>query len=181
MTNSLMNNYYVYGHYRNDTGELFYVGKGKNNRAFQKSGRNKYWRHIANKHGYSVFFFYKNLPEELAYQDEIALITDLKPKTNLAPGGLGGVGFASYGFLGKKHSDEYKNKMSRVMTGKKFPPKTRQHIDAFRRSISKRFDQILDTSTGIIYLGIRDCARHLKMTKSQVTHRISVGRFKRVR
>jgi len=38
--------FYVYEHIRRDSFLPFYVGKGKDNRAYKKIGRNKYW----NKH-----------------------------------------------------------------------------------------------------------------------------------
>ena len=48
-----MNNvYYVYVHRRNDTNEVFYVGKGKNRRAYSKTGRNQHWCNIANNLNY---------------------------------------------------------------------------------------------------------------------------------
>lgn len=45
----------VYQHRRLDTNEIFYIGIGINkNRAYSKSGRNKYWHNIVNKVGYEV-------------------------------------------------------------------------------------------------------------------------------
>ena len=43
--------FYVYLHTRNDTGEIFYVGKGKKSRASSKRGRNDYWNNIVTKAG----------------------------------------------------------------------------------------------------------------------------------
>lgn len=45
--------YYVYEHIRLDNMTCFYVGKGKNDRAYEK-GRNKHHDAIANKFGYAV-------------------------------------------------------------------------------------------------------------------------------
>jgi len=44
------NDYYVYAHIRNDTDSVFYIGKGRGNRAYSKR-RNKHWSNIVNKCG----------------------------------------------------------------------------------------------------------------------------------
>lgn len=66
--------FYVYLHRKKTTGEVFYVGKGKENRAWEKSGRNKYWKHIASKHGYTVEIYQNNLQEWYALELEQELI-----------------------------------------------------------------------------------------------------------
>ncbi len=66
-----MNEYYVYAHKRLDNNTIFYVGKGKGNRAYIKSNRNEYWKRIVSKCDYEVLFLDKNLCEEDAYKLEI--------------------------------------------------------------------------------------------------------------
>lgn len=44
-----MTKFYVYEHWRPDTGRCFYVGKGKNDRAYRLSYRNRYHRAISAK------------------------------------------------------------------------------------------------------------------------------------
>lgn len=44
--------FYTYIHTRNDTSEVFYVGKGKGRRAVSKA-RNVHWKRIVEKHGYT--------------------------------------------------------------------------------------------------------------------------------
>ena len=39
---SICKYYYVYAHFDKE-GKCFYIGKGKNKRAFSHRGRNKYW------------------------------------------------------------------------------------------------------------------------------------------
>jgi len=48
--------FYVYEHYKEDTNEIFYVGKGKNYRAWEgdEKRRGKYWWRIVKKHGLRV-------------------------------------------------------------------------------------------------------------------------------
>ena len=45
-----MENYYVYVHKKPD-GKIFYVGKGKNKRAWSISDRNNLWKKIVSKYG----------------------------------------------------------------------------------------------------------------------------------
>ena len=50
-----MEQYYVYTHLNPKTKEIFYVGIGKGNRAWnQWAGRNKFWENYVNKYGFEV-------------------------------------------------------------------------------------------------------------------------------
>lgn len=49
-----MKDFYVYMHRRNDTNEIFYVGKGVGDRARTYEGRNKDWLKIVYEHGRSI-------------------------------------------------------------------------------------------------------------------------------
>jgi hypothetical protein len=49
----MIDEYYVYLHIRKDTGNVFYVGKGKCRRAFWSSNRNRHWCAISQKVGFS--------------------------------------------------------------------------------------------------------------------------------
>lgn len=178
MINNTMNNiYYVYGHYRKDTNLLFYVGKGKNKRAWDKNSRNKYWHHIVNKVGYEVDIIYKNLTEEQAFKNEIALITDLSPEANFTKGGEG-CGFASYGFKGKHHTKERNEALSKKMKGKPNRIITQKDIERFKFYSDKKKKSFIDLSTGIKYEGIRVGARILGIAKSSVIYRIKKGKYK---
>ncbi len=46
--------FYTYAHFKADTREIFYIGKGRGNRANSSSGRSKFWMSVANKHGFTV-------------------------------------------------------------------------------------------------------------------------------
>ena len=43
--------YYIYKHYTKDDNKLFYIGLGRNKRAFQVSGRSDFWTNVYSKHG----------------------------------------------------------------------------------------------------------------------------------
>jgi DNA repair ATPase RecN len=81
---------YIYGHYKKDTGELFYVGKGSGKRAWSKS-RNKHWHNVVNKHGYVVKILEDGLTDEQAFSRERELIAEvgLNNLTNMLDGGQG--------------------------------------------------------------------------------------------
>jgi len=100
-----MNNYYIYLHINILTGEPFYVGKGKNNRAFSKKSRNQWWFHIVNKYGYDILFLEENLNKSESYIKEKYWIDrigrkDLNkgPLVNLTDGGEGSLNY--------KHNEE---------------------------------------------------------------------------
>jgi len=85
------NNAYVYGHYKADTGELFYIGKGIGKRAWEKRRRNDHWNNTVNKHGYIVKILHENLSEEEAFNKERELIEEvgLQNLANMVEGGRG--------------------------------------------------------------------------------------------
>lgn len=84
--------YYVYLHIKSTTGEPFYVGKGKDKRAFSDYKRNQYWKRIVNKHGYDVIMLEEDLSEEKAFEREIYWINriGLDKLCNVTKGGSGG-------------------------------------------------------------------------------------------
>ena len=68
--------FYVYAHYRLDTFEPFYIGKGKGGRK-DKLSRNTIHDNISKKHGHAVVILYDNLTEEEAFFYEREVIEDL--------------------------------------------------------------------------------------------------------
>lgn len=106
--------YYVYQHIKADTNEIFYVGKGMDNRAFKTTSRNDHWKRIVAKHGLKIEFVAKNLTEELAFLVEAETINlykrlDVK-LCNMTEGGEGASGY--------KHTEEHKSKMLGNQYGK---------------------------------------------------------------
>ena len=131
------NVFYTYFHTRNDTGEIFYVGKGKGRRA-QDTKRNKYWRAIYEKFGRTVHIYKNNLSESEAFEYERILISQLKAMrlilANFTNGGEGVSGLvftaehraaiAKKG-LGRKHSKDTLEKMSIAQKGRSFSTETK--------------------------------------------------------
>ena len=67
-----MNKYYVYAHL-DLRGEIFYIGKGADYRAYIKTGRSSDWNNKASG-GYSVQMLYRNLDKETALEIETEMI-----------------------------------------------------------------------------------------------------------
>lgn len=104
--------FYVYAHYTEDSGRLFYVGKGSGNRAWAIYGRNKKWRSVYSKHGRVVVILECGLTEEMAFSIEEDYISSFGIE-NLATFTVGGSGTAGY-----IHSDTTKKKMSLAHKGR---------------------------------------------------------------
>ena len=109
-----MKKYYVYTHLNPKTKEVFYVGIGKDNRAWNKwAGRNKFWDNYVNKYGFEVELIAENLTRKQAGKIEIELIAELGRRqideggtlVNRSTGGDGGS-------AGYTHTQAYKVKIS---------------------------------------------------------------------
>lgn len=98
--------FYVYLHRRATDGRVFYVGKGKCKRAFDKSKRSTHWKRIVAKHGYTVEFVQRDIQEWYAFELEKDLIA-YYGRENLCNRTDGGDGVSGY-----KHSKEAKRKIS---------------------------------------------------------------------
>lgn len=88
-----MTDFYTYFHTRNDTGAVFYVGKGCGSRC-RKSGRhNPHWKNIVAKYGRTVHLARTHLTEAEAFEHEKFLTLCFKdmgvPLVNCTEGGEG--------------------------------------------------------------------------------------------
>ena len=134
-----MKKVYVYIHRRNDTGEIFYVGIGIDNRPYKKSGRTNWWKNIVNEHGYSVEILYERNTWDEAAVIEMMLI-EKYGRIRIEPNGIlvnrtkgGG------GTLGRPCSQETKKKIgmanlgNKHTLGKKHTKKTKDKISKSRK------------------------------------------------
>lgn len=116
---------YVYSHTRNDTGAIFYIGKGSGNRIRSHKSRNPYWRSIVSKAGgFSYQIIASGLNHSEAYAFEHLIISEIKKQTNvvlvnLTDGGEGGLNVSAetkqkqrLAKLGRKLTQEHKQKIS---------------------------------------------------------------------
>lgn len=90
-----MNKAYVYEWYNVDTNEVFYVGKGRNNRMHSMKNRNQYFLRYVEKYNCDCRIVKDNMTDDEAYQYEKELIEQYKKdnqcQTNIAEGGKGGI------------------------------------------------------------------------------------------
>ena len=127
--------YYTYGHYKADSKELFYIGKGKGNRSHEKDSRSDYWQNIVKKYGYTVEIFAEWESEKDAFIHERFLIDCFKDLTSLCNLTNGGDGCSGYIW-----TDEQKAKLKlRTPTrlGAVLSEKTRKQISLSQLGISR--------------------------------------------
>ena len=128
MTPSSDNNMYVYTHTRCSDGVVFYVGMGRDFRAWSKA-RSARWKRSVAKHGeYEVTILKSGLSWGAAVCEEIRLIQHYR---SVSGGALCNLSDGGEGAKGCKRSDETKLKISLALRGKE---KTEQHRESTRLS-----------------------------------------------
>lgn len=127
----MKSNFYVYIHVKPNDGEIFYVGKGKGYRVYSKHGRNKFWKNIVNKYGLDIFILENNLTEEEAFELEEKYIESIG-RRDLNTGTLVNMTNGGEGMMGRKLSEEHRQKISETLTGHRHPEETRQKISKAR-------------------------------------------------
>jgi hypothetical protein len=123
--------FYTYAHYKPDN-SVFYIGKGCGRRAWSNKDRNPHWKNIVAKHGeHKVEILARWNTEQEAFEHEIFLIDTFrsmgKTLANIANGGEGPTGM--------RHSDETKQKISKIHKGKKL---SIQQIEMIKKSSTGR-------------------------------------------
>lgn len=122
--------FYTYIHRQANDNSIFYVGKGVNKRAWDKSARGKHWKNIYAKHGLIVEICAEWETEQEAFEHEKFLIFCLKSMgikiINFTDGGEGASGRVnpietkikmSVAAVGRKHSETTKARMSASHSG----------------------------------------------------------------
>ena len=149
------NDYYIYFHINPIKNEIFYVGKGKNNRAYDKNQRSRFWKNVVKKYGYIVDIFEMNLTEQEAFNREIFYIEEIGrkdlgtgPLVNMSKGGIGGSSRTgailskntkdkiSKSHKGKILTEETKLKMSLSKIGKTSNKKGKKSSDETKKKLS---------------------------------------------
>jgi hypothetical protein len=121
VNNQILMEYYIYQHRALDTGNIFYVGKGKDKRHSDKNKRGRYWKNYVAKHGFKSEIIKDKLDEELAFFAEMECIDLYKRNgiqlVNLSNGGEGCSGYSM------SHTEEQKRKWSEMRKGIPSPRK----------------------------------------------------------
>ena len=145
--------YYTYGHYKADSKELFYIGKGKGNRAHERDSRSDFWRNIVNKHDYTVEIFADWPTEKEAFEHEKFLIECFRELTvlcNLTNGGDGCSGYVwteeqksklkdrTPPMLGKSWSKEVKKKIGAAQKGRKRGSHSSEHSEKIAKALKNK-------------------------------------------
>lgn len=158
-----MNNFYIYIHRRASDNLPFYVGKGKNERAWWPHGRSQFWNNVKNKHGLVVEIVFDELSEEDAFQCEKDTILEFRyfgyPLVNLTDGGDGSCGW--------KPSEENRRRMSEAQKTSPRAAETR------KRTADKKLGILLSAEHR------RRISEGLKGKAKSPAHRNATGKAKR--
>lgn len=174
--------HYVYAHCRATDGTPFYIGKGKDRRAWSRSGRNRRWHFIAAKHGFVTSIVRQALPEGCALSLERIVIAANRHLSlaNYVDGGGGTSGW--------KHSPETKARIAASGKGRRlngnqlaalaksnaervFSPETIRRMSAAARNRTDDRSISAETRAKIAasHIGIRPSAETLrKMSLSKI-------------
>lgn len=106
--------FYTYIHFKADTLEPFYIGKGQGKRHLVKTKRNNHWNNVVRKHGFTSEILCKWNTEHEALEHEKLLIQCFKdigiPLVNLTDGGEGTSGWVpSESWRAKKSASQKAN------------------------------------------------------------------------
>lgn len=121
-----MNKYYVYEWYNIETNEVFYVGKGCNNR-YKDTNRNKFFNDYHKTHKCNSRIIINNLNEQEAFEFEKKIIKYYRENTDciLTNQTDGGEGVSLYGDKNPMHkknytfTEEHRKKISEEAKGNK--------------------------------------------------------------
>ncbi len=112
--------HYIYMHINIDNNEIFYVGLGKGQRAYIKSGRGKFWKTYTSKYpNYQIVICENNLTIEESIDLEIKYIKDIG-RRDLNLGTLVNLTNGGDGTNGYKHTNETKLIISQKSKGNKY-------------------------------------------------------------
>lgn len=184
MAKNVQINNYVYIHIKETDGIPFYVGKGKDKRAYSIQGRNKWWKNTVAKHGYDIIMLEENLTADEACEREIYWIKrigrkdlGLGPLVNVTDGGEGVNGRIyitsnetkrklSEAHTGKQLSDIHKNAISQAhknrtnfRSGHKLSDEHKLKISKACKGKSTNGKKVIDSATGVIYKSLSEAAR----------------------
>ena len=120
----------LYFHRRKDTGEVFYVGIGCDERPYSKNGRSDFWFRVVNKVGYDVEIVHTDLTWDEACELEIKYIKEFG-RRDLGLGNLVNLTDGGDGSKGLIFTKEHRRKIGEGNKGKKL---TKRHIEILSKT-----------------------------------------------
>ena len=166
--------FYVYVHRKATNKEIFYVGKGKNNRYKVKCGRSKSWEDVVKKHGLICEIVVECIDEDLALLIECELVDLLLSSgvnlSNITKGGNGSLSNPSEetrkkqrkAKLGKKQGLKHAQKSRTAKVGKKQPRSAVDYVIGLKKK------KVIN-SNGDIYPSATEAAKTLKLSQGNVS------------
>jgi hypothetical protein len=163
-------NYYIYQHLKLDTKEIFYVGKGKNNRMNGLQGRNNYWKNVVAKHGFYAEKIIDNIDEEFALLAEIEIIDIYKKRgINLVNMTNGGEGLSGYTYVMKEST---KKKLSEKAKGRPGKFKSENVTEKMRQKIIESNKKRKGIPTGrVTFAGKKHTEEHKEFMREKMKNR----------
>lgn len=163
----LPHDFYVYVHRRRSDTRVFYVGKGRAKRAWEKNRKNSHWQSVVKKHGLCVEIVQSGMQEWWAFELERELIAFYGRDNlcNFTDGGEGSSGYVqseqtkikktiaqknAFSSLESKakrsiasslrlRTDSEKEKLRIAQTGKKYSDESRQKMSLSK--VGKKLDE----------------------------------------
>ena len=197
-----MSNFCLYIHRKLTNNEIFYVGIGSSTRPYSIKDRNKFWKNVVAKYGYSIQVVYTNLTKEEAIEAEQFCIQTIG-RRDLATGPLVNLTAGGDGALGKITSEETKIKMRKCknishknniasanrlkLVNQKGVLKSQSHKEKLslsligivrdentRDKMSKaKSKKIIDTATNIVYDSIKIASETLGINYNTLMGKLS--------
>lgn len=154
------NEFYVYLHLRADDGLPFYVGKGRNRRAWIAHGRNIHWQRTVSKHGLVVEILKDSMNEDAAFEFEKSTILTLGRGflCNYTDGGDGPSGYKHsaetlaklrLSLIGRRHSDATKARIGAKSKGRIVSEETRQKLSAANVGVTPSSETLAKRSVAL--------------------------------
>lgn len=177
-----MAEYYVYIHRRQDTNEIFYVGKGHDKRAWDfKYSRNIYCQRIYNLTSIKVEIIKDNLTEEQAFSLEKRFIRELKniglAQANFHEGGFGG---NSWKFMPEEQQLFLKKKFSQSHLGKSHSSETRRKMSESGKQSKhplKRCIKVIENDTFLLFPSLKSAAEYCCCNRKTVYKYLDTGKI----
>lgn len=175
--------FYTYFHRRDDTGQVFYVGKGSGRRAWTKSSRSRHWRSNTSKVAYSVEICATWAKESDAFLHEISLLKDFAgvghPLINQTTGGDGASGLihtmGTRQRMSTTHKLQHANNPQLALDASKKFKRMWSDLAVKAKIIQQRKDTWLDPlvkARRVAAMHANDMSLEVKRRRSEAQHKV---------